>query len=352
VSSLRAHTGSLQPPQRQKRCLLSRLCLLACSMLLFCSTGEAAEPFALKGKKTVIDQAGRTITVQHPFTRIISLYGAHTENLFSLGCGPKLIGVGKHETFPPAALKKESFSYHEDLERFLAPRPDLVLVRPMIDRGYPELIQGLERLGVTVVSLQPRTVKDMFLYWRILGCLTGTASRAEAMISDFTSCLKCFHDLNSRIKDPQKVYFEAIHSKMKTFAPDSMAIFTLTSAGGINVAQDARTIRETNIAAYGKERILSRAREIDVYLAQEGPMNQVNRATIRKEPGFQAIKAVREHRIHILPEGIVSRPTMRLLRGIVTIGRILYPHLYSQELAAHIDELIASSPVSTKQECP
>jgi iron complex transport system substrate-binding protein len=328
------------------------LCLLAWTTLLFCSTGEAAEPFALKGEKTVVDQAGRRITVQRPFTRIISLYGAHTENLFSLGCGPRIIGVGRHETFPPAALKKDSFSYHEDLERFLAARPDLVLVRPMIDRGYPELIQGLERLGVTVVSLQPRTVRDMFLYWRILGRLTGTAARAETMISDFTSCLKSFQDLNSRIKDPQGVYFEAIHSKMKTFAPDSMAIFTLTSAGGINVARDARTIRETNIAAYGKERILSRAREIDVYLAQKGPMNQVDRATIRNEPGFQAIRAVRRDRIHILPEGMVSRPTMRLLKGIVSIGRILYPHLYTQELAARIDDLIAPSSVSTQQESP
>jgi iron complex transport system substrate-binding protein len=329
------------------------LCLLACcTTLLFRSTAEAAEPFALRGQKTVIDQAGRRITVQQPFTRIISLYGAHTENLFALGCGPKVIGVGRHETFPPAALKKDSFSYHEDLERFLAARPDLVLVRPMIDRGYPELIQGLERLGVTVVSLQPRTVKDMFLYWRILGRLTGTATRAETMVSDFTSCLKGFHDLNSRIRDPQKVYFEAIHSKMKTFAPDSMAIFTLTSAGGINVARDARTIRETNIAAYGKERILSHAREIDVYLAQKGPMNQVDRATIRNEPGFQSIKAVRRNRIHILPEGVVSRPTMRLLKGIVSIGRILYPHLYTQELTAHIDDLIAPSSVATQQESP
>jgi iron complex transport system substrate-binding protein len=81
-------------------------------------------------------------------------------------------------------------------------------------------------------------------------------------------------------------------------------------------------------------------------------MNQVDRATIRNEPGFQAIRAVRRDRIHILPEGMVSRPTMRLLKGIVSIGRILYPHLYTQELAARIDDLIAPSSVSTQQESP
>ena len=32
----------------------------------------------------VFDQAGRKIEIKHPFGRVISLYGAHTENLFSL----------------------------------------------------------------------------------------------------------------------------------------------------------------------------------------------------------------------------------------------------------------------------
>ena len=329
-----------------------RFCLLVLIQLLILPGSGIAAQFALKGDQAIVDQAGRTVTVQEPFSRIISLYGAHTENLFSLGCGRELIGVGKNETYPPAALKKDTFSYHEDLERFLAARPDLVLVRPMIDSGYPELMRSLERLGVTVVSLQPRTVEDMFVYWRILGRLTGRTPRAEAMIRDFQSCLKKFQDLNTRIRDPKSVYFEAIHSKMKTFAPDSMAIFTLTSAGGVNVARDARTIRDTNIAAYGKERILSHARKIDVYLAQKGPMNQVDKAVITREPGFQAIKAVRQNHVHILSEGIVSRPTMRLLKGIVTIGRHLYPSLYTRELAAEIKDVITFSPVSTQQESP
>ena len=34
-------------------------------------------------------------------------------------------------------------------------------------------------------------------------------------------------------------------------------------------------MRETNIAAYGKERLLARADAIDVYLAQKGRMNPV-----------------------------------------------------------------------------
>jgi iron complex transport system substrate-binding protein len=110
-----------------------------------------------------------------------------------------------------------------------------------------------------------------------------------------------------------------------------MAIFALETAGGMNVAQDARPVRKTNIAFYGKERILSHAGEIDVYLAQYGAMNTPSIAIIKNEPGFQAIKAVKNNEIYILDEKVVSRPTMRLLIGIFEIGKILYPEVFGQK---------------------
>jgi iron complex transport system substrate-binding protein len=127
----------------------------------------------------------------------------------------------------------------------------------------------------------------------------------------------------------KRVYFEAIHSKMKTFAPDAMAIFALETAGGINIASDAVAVRGTNIAYYGKERILAKGARIDVYLAQWGTMNRPTVAMIKNEPGYDIIKAVRLNQINIIDEQIVSRPTLRLLDGIHTIGTMLYPHMFS-----------------------
>jgi iron complex transport system substrate-binding protein len=141
------------------------------------------------------------------------------------------------------------------------------------------------------------------------------------------------HKLTADIEARKRVYFEAIHSRMKTFSPDSMAIFTLQTAGGINVAADAKPVRKTNIAFYGKERILARAAEIDVYLAQYGAMNTPTVAMIRKEPGYRAIKAIRDNEIYIVDEHIVSRPTVRLLDGIFEIGKILYPDRFGAEAA-------------------
>jgi iron complex transport system substrate-binding protein len=290
----------------------------------------------------IVDEAGRRIEVTSPFSRVISLYGAHTENLYALSAAKSLVAVSNHETFPPRVLNKPSLSYHDGLEKFLAFCPDLVLIRPMIDQGYTRLVSRLEQAGVVVVSLQPRTVNDMYTYWKILGRLVGCQARAQQMVSSFEKGLRFFHLLNTSIAHRKKVYFEAMHSQMKTFAPQSIAIFALETAGGINIANNARVLDNSNIAAFGKERILAHANEIEVYLAQKGPMNQPNCDMIRNEPGFSIIQAVQANTIAVVNEQLVSRPTMRLLQGIFRIGHILYPSLYTPEVGQQVTRAIES----------
>ena len=297
---------------------------------VFDISAAAAADMRIEDGQTVVDQAGRRIDVKKPFSRIISLYGAHTENLFALGGGDGLIGVAPNDDYPPEASRKPVFSYHDDPEKFLAAAPDLVLTRPMIDRGYPQFVQRLEKSGITVVSLQPGTVEEMLVYWQILGILTGRREKAAAMAARFTAAVSELAALTASVSPKKRVYFEAIHAKMKTFTPDSMAVFALEAAGGVNVARDAAPVKDTNIANYGKERILARASEIDVFLAQSGTMNQPTLELIKAESGFQAIRAVKTHHVYIIDERLVSRPTLRLLDGIFEIGRILYPNDFTE----------------------
>jgi iron complex transport system substrate-binding protein len=309
----------------------TRLLHLAVLLIVAVFMAGADRTEAQGAAPRITDRAGRTVTVARAFERIISLYGAHTENLFALGANTALIGVSRHDHYPSEARQKPVFSYHDGLERFLAADPDLVLIRPMIDRGYAPLITGLEKNGITVVSLQPAAVDDMYAYWRALGQLCGRPTQAEEQIASFRGAVRAFQALTREVHPRLRVYFEAIHKRMKTFVPGSMPIFALETAGGINVADDAQRVRNTNIAFFGKERILSRAAEIDVFLAQHGTMNQTTRDDIVNEPGFSAIQAVKAGRICIVDETLVARPTRRLLAGIDQIGRCLYPDIFETE---------------------
>jgi len=279
---------------------------------------------------TIKDSAGRTIKFKKPFKKIISLYGAHTENLFHMELSKEIMGVSVNDTYPADVRTKEKFSYHDDPEKFLGKQPDLVLIRPMIDNAYPNFVRQLEKSGIVVASLQPGNIEQMYSYWETLGLLTGRQEKAEKMIRLFKQNIENVRVMTAQIHPKKKVYFQAIHSRMKTFTPDSMPIFALETAGGINVASDAKASRNTNIANYGKEQILAKADKIEVLLAQKGIMNAVNIEQIKNEPGFKIIKAVKNNQVYLIDENIVSRPVPRLITGILQIGKLLYPELFNQ----------------------
>jgi iron complex transport system substrate-binding protein len=302
-----------------------RLLVIMLFLAFFCQAGSGVADVAV-----IMDDKGRKIPVKQPVQRIISLYGAHTENLFHLGLGPEIIGVSVNDRLPPQVQDKQRFSFHDDAEKFVAARPDLVLIRPMIDNGYPAFVRQLERYHITVVSLQPADVTSMFEYWRTLGILTGRFDTAEQMVADFQKKVRKIHAGLPPVADRKKVYFEAIHSRMKTFTHGSMPIYALESAGGINAAPEARSSRNTNIANFGKEKILAKAHEIDVFLAQKGIMNPVSIDQIRNEPGFHVLKAVKTDQVFLIDENIVSRPVPRLFEGIMTIGKLLYPDIFTR----------------------
>lgn len=287
---------------------------------------------------TIVDAEGFATTFSKPFNRIISLYPAHTENLAYLGCKSQLAGIGRSDNYPDTILDTPRYSYRDNAEKFLAARPDLILIRPMISRSQPELIEKLRSAGITIISLQPTSVAEMFDYWRNLGRLTGHEAKAEEMIASFNTSISELQE--SLPADPElrpRVYFESIHAKMKTFAPSAISIFALEAAGGRNVAVDAEARNNSNIAPYGKERILARAGSIDVFLSQIGRMNRVTSAEIYTEPGFQLIKAVENKQVFLIEEELVSRPTMRLLTGIHKIRSLLYPELHQSwdKVASH-----------------
>ncbi len=278
-------------------------------------------------ENSIVDASGKTVTVKTPYKRIISLYSAHTENICSLGAQNQLIGISRSDDYPPSITEKQRFSYREDPEKFIGSKPDLVLIRPMIKRSYPEFINKLQKAGITVISLQPTSVDGMFEYWRRLGILTGKTMEADAMIQAFHERLQIVKERVEKIEDEDKpkVYFESIHKKMKTFAPQSIAVFVLQQAGGVNIAADATQVRKTNIASFGKEKLISRGKEVDIFLAQHGRMNPVSLDIINKEPGFSALKAVQNQRVYLIEESLVSRPTLRILDGIEQLNNILYP---------------------------
>ena len=309
------------------------ICLAVLLLLAAIAAGcTAAKPPATAGDGTIkiTDDLNQTIVLKQPATRIISLYSAHTENLLALGLEAEIIGVSPAES-DPAAKNKPAFDYRADPEKVLAAQPDLVIIRPFIKQSHPDFVKTLEQANIKVVCLYPEKFEEFDSYIKKLAVLTGREQQAEAKLAAFHAKLSQVAELTAKAPVKKRVYFEATTTEYRTITPDSMPGTVLKLAGGLNVAADAQPLKTaSSIAAYGSERLLLKAEEIDIFLSQRGPMNPgVTPDSIAQRPGFDKIKAVREGQVYIIDEGFVSSPTFRLAEGVEQLAKLMYPEVYA-----------------------
>jgi iron complex transport system substrate-binding protein len=293
-----------------------------------CVKKNLPENFNAQGQNqsfSITDDEGGSISFDKPFARIISLYSAHTENLFALGAGEKLIGGHSTCDYPEAAKALPVFEYTGDPEYVIAASPDLILIRPFIRRHNPAYIEALEKAGIPVVSLYPETFDDFDDYIRRLALLAGVDGEEE--LRNFHSELQSVRDAAASIKNRQYVFFETTGRETRTAAPGSLPALAIEISGGLNIAEDAKPVNPlSSIASYGTEKLLSRAESIDAYIVQMGAMNPARSLeALRKRAGFSALKAVQDGNVLFIDERVISSPVWRYLQGVKIIAHFLYP---------------------------
>lgn len=287
-----------------------------------------------------VDDDGNQISLDAPAERIISFYSAHTENLYSLGAGDKLIGGHTTCVYPAEAAEKAIYDYKGDPEYVIAAQPDVVVIRPHIARSTPEYFETLKNAGIIVVSLYPESFDDFPQYIEKLALLTGTQERADELLEKFYEDLNAIHELTSLVDDKQTVFFEATEQNIRTVAEGSMPDRAIEYAGGINLAEGAKPMTEgSSIAEFGEERVLALGDEIDVYVSQRGAMNSGgNLISIGERPGFDTVKAVEDGRVFLINEKLISSPTFRYYKGVNELARFMYPELLDDTSVFDIDE--------------
>lgn len=262
------------------------------------------------------DAHGKKHTYKKSFERIISLYPAHTEVLKDLGAEGRIVGAvrGRDEEMIPGVTE---FRLGDSVEKFIALNPDLVLVRPLVESKYAKLIEILRSQGVEVISLHPKTASELYGYWEGLGELSGREKEAGIYEATFEARKKKLMGRSSR---GIRVFFEARNSRnLYTSAPDSIASFVLETAGVENIFQGKQGRAGSSLISVKYEELLMEGADIDLYIAQAGTMNPRSLADIEGQRGAKYIKAIRDGRVLIIDESLMSRPTARLLDAVEDI---------------------------------
>ncbi len=256
--------------------------------------------------------------------RIISLYAGHTEILLRLGAKDNIIGVSAQETYngpETEGFAPPVFSIRDDVEKFLAAQPDVILLRPMHVAVGSRVVGALKDAGIKIHAAQVTKAGSLYQYWRELAKIVGREDEAEKMIADFDQVVRRYHQAAEKRVDKPGIFVESIHPSIKTFTPDSLPMWLVELAGATNVASDAKaTASGLMIADYGPERLLAKADDIDIFISQLGTMNSTPQKQVEERNIYQPIKAFKDGQVYKISESILARPTPTLLEGLAKLA--------------------------------
>ena len=176
------------------------------------------------------DDRGTTLELQAPARRIVSLMPSLTETVCALDACDRLVGVDRHANWPVSVKKLPQVGGMDDanIERIVALKPDLVLVRPRSRVAEP-----LERLGIKVLALDAKTHADMRRVMETVARATGKPGAGEAVWRTLDARLNA-----ARARVPlgwqgRRVYFE-VHGGMAAASESSFIGETLARLGLAN----------------------------------------------------------------------------------------------------------------------
>ena len=195
----------------------------------------------------------------------------------------------------------------------------------MIANRYPDYVKAIEDAGITVVTLYCSEYDGFDTYMNKLGLVVGQADKAAELVGTFHQEVDAVKTKGALIETKKVAYFESIGSKFKTTTPESFAGRALSFVGVDNIAKDVEHDGSTTVVVYGEEALLSKANDIDVYIAQKGAMNKtVSLEEIQTRPGFSGMKAIKEGQVIIMDEKLISGATMRYVEGLKLLQEEIY----------------------------
>lgn len=283
---------------------------------------------------TIVDDLGRSVTLERQPRHFISLAPSITEMLFAMDMGDHLMAVTQWCTFPEQAKALRDAGAHigsidqPDRETLAAYRPDLIIGT---DLTPPEIYAAIGNPpGTVAVALRHDSMADVLEDIKTIGEITGVHGKALQLIQRLKSEQSRVEErVAAHSMDPRRrvLFLLSIEEDLQPgWAPGQDAWVTdlIEASHGVNVAAELGK-------AWGEvsfEALLTLDPEVLVIRAGETPEQQARLVgTIEKlhdHPVWRQVTAVRENRIRIVPHGPLNIPGPRIMQAYDQIASAIW----------------------------
>jgi iron complex transport system substrate-binding protein len=267
------------------------------------------------GPLVVVDDAGDTLRLDAPATRVVSLIPATTELFFAIGAGPELVGRTRWCDWPAAAAAVTDVGdgIEPNLEAIVAQRPDLVVL--YLAGSNAEVAGRLRQLGIAVVQLRTDLLESVPRNAHLLGTLTGHAAGADSLVAAFEAELAAVTVSSHSGADTPKrqtVFIPTWDQPIITVGAGSFLDELVTRAGGVNVFHDL----PQPSAPVSLESVFSRDPDLILTTAPDEPK-------LAKLPEWSSLRAVRQKKFVRVHGSQFDRPGPRSPQAIAELKAAL-----------------------------
>lgn len=286
---------------------MKRWLLIASLVFLVAVSTAANAAYPMKIK----DARGKVITIKSKPTRIVSLTPSNTEILYALGVGNRLVGVTKYCDYPSAAKKKPKIGDMTiSAEAVVAQKPDLVIAHAYVNDSA---IKQLEKLGLTVFAVDPKTIERTERDIRTLGKITGRADAASSIVRTMQKKISAVKSQCAK-KKPMKVLVVIQSNPLWAAGPKTFVDEMLGIAHAKNIANDAKP----GFVTFSKELAISRNPDaIIVGMKQDAKF-------FLTDPAWKTTPAARHKHVYLIDNDLLVRPGPRLADGLAKLAKMLY----------------------------
>jgi iron complex transport system substrate-binding protein len=249
--------------------------------------------------------------------RIVCLSSEHVEICYALGAGERVVGVPGTAHRPPEAREKPKIggftSFRAD--KILELEPDVVLAFSDLQA---DISAELIRAGRPVFCSNPRSMDEILATIMMVGGLLGLEKPARDLVQDMQDEIRQVREFSAVWPDRPRVYFEEWHDPL--IAGIRWVSEVIEIAGGRDIFSELRD------KASAKDRVVEPgevARRNPQIILASWCGKPVDLEAIRTRPGWEAVSAVKEGRIHEVDGADILSPGPSVLAGLRVIHEII-----------------------------
>jgi iron complex transport system substrate-binding protein len=258
--------------------------------------------------------------------RIVSICPSNTEILDYLDLTSSLVGVDDYSDFPEeiTLLPRLGPDLSINMDKVEELHPDLVVASLSVP-GMEKNIEELKKRNLPYIVLNPQSFTDIANDMLTIGEACGIPQYAEEKQQEFNTFIEHLNERAKKVTSPPTLYWEWWPKPV--FTPGK--INWLTELSSLVGAKNS--FEDVELASVQTDWTDVYNRNPDyICLAWVGVQTQkVNPKVVKKRPGWDSLKAIKEDKILILEEALYCRPSPQLLKGALQLGQKLHPTLYN-----------------------